>query len=134
VRDDEAEIRGWFDGYLEVFGSLARGDRSDVEAVLPFFTVPMSTTSGRDHIVHMDSGQVVRAYASITHDLQDAGYDRSVADRVTIRVLNERAATVEGHGERLDKGGGRMSGFGGFFLVIRIDDAWRCTAVINLGE
>jgi hypothetical protein len=134
VRDDEAQVRGWFDGYLDVFGSLARGERSDVEAVLPFFTVPVSMTNSRGHLLHVAASDLIRAYLSLTSELREAGYDRSVADRIDVRVLNQRAATLEAHGARIDRDGQQIARFGGFFVVVRADEVWRCTAVVDLSS
>ncbi|MFJ4847243.1 hypothetical protein [Streptomyces sp. NPDC088733] len=47
----EAEVREWYDAYVETFVGLARGERTDTGALLGFYGAPMVVVTDGDHKV-----------------------------------------------------------------------------------
>ena len=79
--------------------------------------------------MHRDAADVTAAFGPMVETLRNSGYERTVPDHVDVRVLNDRAATVEAHGDRIDGTGAVMHRFSGFFFVVRTDEGWRIVAV-----
>ena len=129
VPDRDAEVRDLYARYIARFGELARGDRDDVDALLEFYAVPWTTTSSVSHVVHSSAADVDAAFRPMIEGLRKAGYDRTVPDVVDIRVVNDRCATLESYGDRVDRREAVMHRYSGFFLMARGDSGWRIVAV-----
>ena len=124
VPDREAEVRDLYARYIARFAELARGD-----ALLEFYAVPWTTTSSASHAVHARAADVDDAFRPMIEALRTAGYDRTVPDVVDVRVVNDRCATLESYGHRVDRTGAVMHRYSGFFLMARGDSDWRIVAV-----
>jgi hypothetical protein len=65
------------------------------------------------------------------NSLRQAEYDRTVINRLDVRLLNARAAIIDVDVSRRSTSGDEVAGFGAIEIASRTDDGWRISAVIT---
>ena len=91
-----AEVREWYGGYVDTFTSLAAGQRTDLEAVLGFYGVPLVIVADGRHLALPDRGAVLGTAQSLIDQLITLNYASSTIHRLDVRALNARAGFIEG--------------------------------------
>ena len=131
-----AEIRKFFSGYGPTFVELADGERSDLNALLEFYSAPLRFIGSNFHMVMKDD-------AAITGDagmggeigrLRHAHFAGSALDRCDIKVLNKQAALIDALWVRRDTTGAVMTRFGVIYLMALTERGWRITSAVNISE
>jgi hypothetical protein len=123
-------VRAWFERLNDTFGALVRGEQDDMEALLDFYDVPLTMTTDDEHRVLRDRASIVAYLSGVAAALRQANYERTVAHRLDVRVLNARSAIIDVDVSRLNKAGGELARFGAIELVSRTEEGWRVSAVI----
>jgi hypothetical protein len=96
---DDAEVRSWFAGYLDLFAAVGRGER-EVDSLLAFYGVPL-LYSGNEGYVALTSADDVRAAAQKEVDGMRAGrYDHSELLAAEVAPVNASSALFEGRFSR----------------------------------
>ena len=126
----EGDVRDWFAGYLDAFTSLARGARTDSEALLAFYGVPLVMLSEERCSALMDRSAVIGAVQTLVAGLRRVDYAGSIVHRLDVRPLNARAAIINGIFSRYDREGGELERLGATYLVAKTDDGWRFTSIV----
>ena len=62
--------------------------------------------------------------------MRRANYAGSTIHRLDVRLLNARAAFVDGVFSRHDRAGNELERFGTAYLVTRIEEEWRFTSIV----
>ena len=125
-----AEVREWYDGYLDTFTRLATGERTDLESVLGFFGVPLVIVAADRYLALPTREATLSAAQTLIDQLRRANYAGSTVHRLDIRPLNARAAFVEGVFSRHDREGNELERLGTAYLVARTDEGWRITSLV----
>lgn len=87
-----ADVRAWFDDYLNVFAALGRGDLDDPRLLLEYYAVPLLLTND-DAVVGLTSeNEVVDTVRGQLRGLRDSGYNRSKIITSDVDVLNANTA------------------------------------------
>ena len=125
-----ADVRAWYADYLDTFTRLASGERSDLEAILAFFGVPLVIVTDGGYVALPADEAVLSTVETLIDQLRRAGYASSTVHRLDVRALNARAALVDGVFSRHDRAGNELERFGTAYLVARTDAGWRFTAIV----
>ena len=125
-----ADVRAWYDRYLDTFTTLAAGERADVAALLPFFGVPLVIITEHRCQALPTREAVLSTAQTLVDQLRTATYASSTVHRLDIRPLNARAALVDGVFSRSDRAGNEFERFGAVYLVTRTDEGWRFSAIV----
>src|SRR5271165_5579813 len=104
------EIRELFDRYGPTFVDLADGERSDLNALLNFYSAPLRFIGSNFHMVMKDDADITGedGMGGEIGRLRHAHFAGSALDRCEIRVLNSRAALIEALWVRRDAAGAVM--------------------------
>lgn len=125
-----ADIRAWYDRYLDAFTGLAAGGRDDLDALLEYFGVPLVILT-EDRYVALPTRDAVRSTAQALIDrLRQANYAASTVHRLDVRPLNARAAFIDGAFSRHDRAGNELERFGTVYLAAKTDEGWRFTSIV----
>lgn len=124
------DVRAWYSGYLDSFTRLAAGERTDVEALLEYFGVPLVIVTEGRYLVLPTPDAVLSAARSLIDQLLQANYAGSTVHRLDIRPLNARATLVEGLFSRYDREGDELERLGTVYLVAKTDAGWRFTSLV----
>ena len=125
-----ADVRAWYDRYLDAFTGLAAGERNDFGALLAFFGVPLVILT-EDRYVALPTREAVLATAhSLIDQLRQANYAGSTVHNLDVRPLNARAAVIDGVFSRHDREGNELEHFGTTYLVARTDTGWRFASIV----
>jgi hypothetical protein len=131
VASDSADfVRAWFARLNDTFGAVVRGEQAEMEPLLDFYAVPVTMTSDDEHQVLVDSASIRGYLNGAVDSLRQADYDRTLINRLDVRLLNARAAIIDVDVSRLSTSGDEVAGFGSFEIASRTDDGWRISAVI----
>jgi SnoaL-like domain len=125
-----ADVRVWYDRYVDTFTGLAASERDDLDALLEYFGAPLVIVT-EDRYVASSTRDAVRSAAQALIDrLRQANYAGSAVHHLAVRPLNARAAFIEGTISRFDRAGNEFERFGTTYLAAKTDDGWRFTAVV----
>ncbi|MEU6340185.1 hypothetical protein ABZ883_04450 [Streptomyces sp. NPDC046977] len=127
----EAEVRAWYDAYVGTFVGLARGERTDTEALLGFYGAPMVVVSDGDHKV-LPTRAATLEFATGTIDaLTRAGYTGSEISHLTVHAVATGAAFIEGEFSRHGREGREFGAGTGAYLAVRTAEGWRFASFIS---
>ena len=125
-----ADIRAWYDRYLDTFTGLAAGERDDLDALLEFFGVPLVIVT-EDRYVALPTREAFLSTAqTLINRLRQVNYDGSTVHRLDIRPLNARAAVIDSGFSRHDWAGNELERFGTVYLAAKTDGGWRFTSIV----
>jgi hypothetical protein len=124
------EVREWYDRYVVTFTRLARGDSSDLEAMLEFYAVPLTVISDSGYQTFADRASLLSFWGEHIEQARRAHYAGSTIHHLDVRALNTRAALVEGAFSRHDSQGHEYARFGATYLAGKTIHGWRFTALI----
>ena len=129
------EIRELFDRYGPTFVDLADGERSDLNALLDFYSAPLRFIGSNFHMVMKDN-EAVTGEDGIGGEigrLRHAHFAGSTLDKCDITVLNVKAALVDAMWLRRDDAGA-VARFGVIYLVALTTEGWRITSAVVTSE
>src|SRR6202048_527619 len=128
------EIRELFDRYGPTFVDLADGERSDLNALLDFYSAPLRFIGSNFHMVMKDNEALTgeEGIGGEIGRLRHAHFAGSTLDKCDIRVLNPQAALVDALWLRRDEAGNLMERFGVIYLVALTSAGWRITSAVNI--
>ena len=124
------EVRAWFKQYDAIFAALASGDQNNVEALLNFYSIPVTMTTDDVYRVLSDGPSILQYLNSAIRLLRRSGYAQTVTHRFDVRILNRRSAIIDVDVSRLSTGGSELARFGAVEVASRTDDGWRISAVL----
>jgi hypothetical protein len=124
------EVREWYSGYVDTFTSLAAGQRTDLEAVLSFYGVPLVIVAENRYLALPDRVAVLGTAKTLIDQLLQANYASSTIHRLDVRPLNTRAAFIEGVFSRNDREGKELERVGTAYLAAKTDEGWRFISLI----
>ncbi len=125
-----ADIRAWYDRYLDAFTGLAAGERDDLDALLEYFGVPLAIITEDRYVALPTRDAVLRTAQTLINPLRLANYSGSTVHRLDVRPLNARAAIIDGAFSRHDRAGNELERFGIVYLVAKTDEGWRFTSIV----
>jgi hypothetical protein len=125
-----------FARYGPTFVDLATGARTDMTALLEFYSAPLRFIGDAFHMVMTDEAALLGAVGmgGEIARLRDAGFAGSALDQCDISVLNRQAAAVDAVWMRRDASGAVMSRFAVLYLVALTPAGWRITSAVNTSE
>jgi hypothetical protein len=91
-----ADVRAWYDQYLDTFTCLAASELSNVEALLAYFGVPLVIITTDRYLVLPTREAVLATAQTLIDRLRQANYASSTVHRLEVHPLNARAAFVDG--------------------------------------
>src|ERR1700719_5399216 len=128
------EIREFFDRYGPTFVDLADGERSDLNALLDFYSAPLRFIGSNFHMVMKDEEDITgeEGIGGEIGRLRHAHFAGSTLDKCDIKMLNPQAALVDALWLRRDEVGNLMERFGVIYLVALTSAGWRITSAVNI--
>ena len=127
------DIRELFAHYGPTFADLANGKRSDLDALLEFYSAPLRFIGSTFHMVMKDADAITgeEGIGGEIRRLRDAHFSGSSLDKCEVRVLNARAALVDAVWLRRNSAGA-VARFSGMYLVAQTAEGWRITSAVDL--
>ena len=125
-----ADVRAWYDRYLDAFTGLAAGERDDLDALLEYFGVPLVILTEDRYLALPTRGAVLGTAQALIDRLRRAHYASSTVHRLDVRPLNARVAFIDGAFSRHDRTGDELERFGTAYLAARTDEGWRFTTIV----
>jgi hypothetical protein len=131
-----AEIHKFFSHYGPAFVDLANGERSDLNALLEFYSAPLRFIGSTFHMVMKDDAEIIGedGMGGEIGRLRHAHFAGSALDRCEIKVLNSRAALIDALWVRRDAAGAVMARFGVIYLMALMERGWRITSAVSISE
>ena len=131
-----AEIHKFFSRYGPTFVELADGERSDLNALLEFYGVPLRFIGSNFHMVMKDDAAITGedGMGGEIGRLRHAHFAGSVLDKCDIKVLNAQASLIDALWLRRDTTGAVMARFGVMYLMALTERGWRITSAVNISE
>ena len=131
-----AEIHEFFSRYGPTFVELAVGERSDLNALLKFYSAPLRFIGSNFHMVMKDDADITGedGMGGEIGRLRDAHFAGSALESCEIKVLNTRAALIDALWVRRDAVGAVMARFGVIYLMALMERGWRITSAVNISE
>jgi len=131
-----AEIHEFFSRYGPTFAELAVGKRSDLNALLKFYSAPLRFIGSNFHMVMKDDADITGedGMGGEIGRLRDAHFAGSALESCEIKVLNTRAALIDALWVRRDAAGAVMARFGVIYLMALMERGWRITSAVNISE
>ena len=131
-----SEIREMFDRYGPTFVELTDGSRSDLDALLNFYSAPLRFVGPDFHMVMKDNDDITGpdGVGGEIARLKKVHLSASTLDKFEVRVLNPRAALVDTIWMRRDADGKLISRYAVTYLVALTDGGWRITSAVNTSE
>ncbi len=128
-----AEIHELFDHYGPTFVDRAKGKRSDLNALLDFYSAPLRFIGSNFHMVMKDDDAISgeEGIGGEIRRLRRAHFAGSTLDKCEITVLNARAALVDAVWLRQDSAGA-VARFSVVYLVAQTADGWRITSAVDV--
>ena len=130
-----SEIRELFDRYGPTFVDLADGERSDLNALLDFYSAPLRFIGSNFHMVMKDNEALTgeEGIGGEIGRLRHAHFAGSTLDKCELTVLNVKAALVDALWLRRDDAGAVVR-FGVIYLVALTTEGWRITSAVATSE
>src|ERR1700722_14732261 len=131
-----AEIHAFFSHYGPTFVELAVAERSDLNALLNFYSAPLRFIGSNFHMVMKDDADITGedGMGGEIGRLRHAHFAGSALDRCEIKALNSRAALIDALWVRRDAAGAVMARFGVIYLMALMERGWRITSAVNVSE
>src|SRR6266481_9292433 len=128
-----SDIREMFGRYGSTFVALVTGKRTDMDALLNFYSAPLRFIGPTFHMVMKDDAAITgpNGMGGEIERLRRANFAASTLDRCNINVLNDRAAHVDALWLRRDAKGTLLARFAVIYLVTLATDGWRITSAVN---
>ena len=128
-----AEIHELFEHYGPTFVDLAKGERSDLNALLDFYGAPLRFIGSNFHMVMKDDDAITgeEGIGGEIRRLQQAQFAGSTLGKCDIKVLNAQAALVDAVWLRQDSAGA-VARFSVMYLVARTAKGWRITSAVDI--
>ena len=128
-----AEIHDLFRQYGPTFVDLTIGKRSDLEALLDFYSAPLRFIGSNFHMVMKDGGSITgeEGIGGEIRRLRQSHFSGSTLDKCDIKVLNAQAALVDAVWLRQDSAGA-VARFSVMYLVAQTAKGWRITSAVDL--
>jgi hypothetical protein len=127
---DSSDVTTWFEAYLDLFVSLGRGDRDDVETILDYYGVPMLLSAPGASGWLREADQVIGVIRGQVEALRYAGFDRTVVEDASTVLLNDSCARHEGRFLRLTADATVIADFRGSYLIADGPDGPRIAALV----
>jgi hypothetical protein len=115
---DNAEVAGWFAGYLESFSALGRGEVDDVGRILAHYGVPLAVSTDDECLILTDEAQIKAVAKQQFDSLQADGYDHSEVLGADSTVLNESCVVHHGRFARIRADGSEISRFESTYVIL----------------
>ena len=125
-----AEVREWYGGYLDTFKGLAACERTDLDAILSFYGVPLVIVADTRYLALPDRDAVLATANALIDHLRQANYTSTTIHRLDVRPLNARAALIEVVAARHDREGDEFERLGAAYLAAKTDEGWRFASLI----
>lgn len=131
-----SEIREMFDRYGATFVELTAGRRSDLDALLNFYSAPLRFIGPTFHMVMKENSDITGpdGIGGEIASLHKAHLSGSTLDKFEAKVLNSRAALVDTIWMRRDADGKLIARYGVTYLVALTGNGWRITSAVNTSE
>jgi hypothetical protein len=113
---EAADVRRWFDEYLETFASCGRGER-DASSLLAYYDVPLLVTTDDGFFILTSDAQVVAMVHRQIERISAAAYRRTEIVDSGITTLNRSSALYRGTFSRQRGDGGEISRLTATYLV-----------------
>ena len=130
---DPSDVQGWFDGYLERFAALGRGDRDDVACLLDYYDVPLLLATDRGALALTSGEDVVRALREQVTGLRAVDYDRSELLEAHVEILNAVSALYRAQVARQRVDGSEIGRLRAMYLVTDRAAGRRVSALVVHG-
>jgi hypothetical protein len=101
---DVAELRAWFDRYLEAFAARGRGESDDLHALFEYYAVPRPLTTDQAAIALTTADEVLNAIRGQIEGMRATGYHRSETLQSEVVPINATSGlyTAEFSRQRAD--------------------------------
>ena len=131
-----AEIHKFFSRYGPTFVELADGDRSDLDALLEFYSAPLRFIGPNFHMIMKDDAAITgeEGMGGEIGRLRHAHFAGSALDKCDIKILNAQAVLIDALWVRRDTAGAVMARFGVIYLMALTARGWRITSAVNISE
>ncbi len=131
-----SEIREMFGRYGSTFVDLVTGKRTDLDALLSFYSAPLRFIGPTFHMVMKDDAAIIGAkgMGGEIDGLRKANFAGSTLGTCDVAVLNDQAALVEAVWLRRDSGGALMEAFAVTYLLALTAGEWRVTSAVNTSK
>jgi hypothetical protein len=130
LRMDKAEIRAWFDQYLNVLAALGRGETDDLRAVLGYYGVPLLVATddavhaltAEDNVIGFAGQQVEAMRATRVHRIKTMAYE--------ITALNANAVLYRGDFARQRSDGSEVARLRVTYLITNGEPGVRVSVAV----
>jgi hypothetical protein len=128
-----SDIHDFFERYGATFVDLAVGKRSDMQALLNYYSAPLRFIGPTFHLIMRDNAELLgpQGMGGEIEQLHREHFAGSHLDQCNINVLNDRAALVDALWLRRDSTGAIMARFKVIYLIALTKDGWRITSAVN---
>jgi hypothetical protein len=89
---DAADIRAWFDDYLNAFAACGRGESDDLRTLLQYWGVPLLLTTDEAAVALTTEEEVLNAVRRQIEGMRAAGYSRSETLSSEVVAINATSA------------------------------------------
>jgi hypothetical protein len=121
----EAEVRAWFNEYVETFVRCAGSGSADAEPLLKYLHAPSSLATGDLFVVVRTREEVAGLLGGELARLAKSDYGGSTAIDPIIQVINRRSATIAVTWSRTTRSGVEFQRLQVSYWIARTDDGWR---------
>ncbi len=131
-----SDIREMFGRYGSTFVGLVTGKRTDMDALLNFYSAPLRFIGPSFHMVMKDDAAIVgpNGMGGEIDRLRKANFSSSTLGTCDVAVLNDQAALVEAVRLRRDSGGALMEAFAVTYLLAITAGEWRVTSAVDTSK
>lgn len=124
------EVRALYDTYMAVVVPLFAGESTDLDPLLALFAVPATIVLPEACLVMPDQAALARFFAAQIDRLRQVRYASTTIHRLDVRLLNARAACIEGVFSRYTREGQELARFGTVYLVVKPAARWQFSSLI----
>ena len=126
-------VEDWFAGYLSTFAAFGRGERADLDELLPFYDVPLLLTTDAGALVLDSREDVGRALQGQIDGMRASGYHHSAVLGSEVETLNAVSALYRGHFSRRRADGGELGRLRATYLIVDRGAGPRIAALVVHG-
>jgi hypothetical protein len=127
---DTSEVDRWYAEYFAEFVALGRGDTTDLQRVLSYYSVPLLVSTDASSEVLVDEDQVIAMAGRQFDGMRAAGFDRSEELSSETTVLNQTCARRHGRISRLRADGTEITRFDATYLITDTAAGRRISALV----
>lgn len=122
----EAELRAFYEGYIEAWNARAFDHVADCYAQPSVFVQPTG------HVAMPDRAAILGLLHKVFDGLEAAGFSHSEVGAVDARPCGENMAMIDATDvRRLRKDGGLIETIDPHYVLTRSDDAWRIVTTVS---